>query len=326
MGTKMIMLIQNYNLNTIFKRNFMKTSKTSLGAGEGGGGEDPNKNKFTFKSGHENDSRPPRIEINYQKINESNQQVIEKSDEISSSLSKVLEDIGINVERLNDLALKNMQHEVRIMRIEQTIEDNTTSLNTLRTEVHSSIQTICTEFEKKLKMNRENQEAVYQQHLYQTNQNIAEQNILIQQQIAQYRQDILNNNQEVINNTTARINEIAQNATTSIFNNITNFILTFGGLFETRFVGYIGILVIAVSGITLMMRMRSNSAPQTIIIQTPPPMIEMPMQSPSVETQSTINTELRETGSIIVKLLKLMNKWLKIMYEKQLEKLEKFKK
>lgn len=41
---------------------------------------------------------------------------------------------------------------------------------------------------------------------------------------------------------------------------------------------------------------------------------------------NSIKSELRETGGLIVKLLKLVNKWLNVLYEKQLEKLEKYKK
>lgn len=310
----------------------MKTTKTSIGNVPGkDGDEDPNKDRWTFgyKSSHANDNKPSVIEIKYQQLIESNKTIRHQADEASTALSEVLNKIGINIKRLNLLATQNRENKERLNNLEKTIQDNTNNLKTLQSNMDIKIQEMSKQMAQELEKNKETQQYLYQQYVTQTNQIIEHKNNLIGEQIAQYRQEILTNNEEVINNSANRINEIAENATTNIFNNITNFILTFGGLFDTRIVGYIGIIVIGLSVGMLIIRSRGNE-PQTIIIQQTPatstPMIELPMQQTINNNDNSIKSELRETGGLIVKLLKLVNKWLNVLYEKQLEKLEKYKK
>lgn len=128
------MTILNYNnilLNKIFKRE-MKTTKTSVGIG--GGDDDPNKDKWTdgYKSSHANDSKQSAIEIKYQKLLESNQKIREGADQASTALSEILQSLGVNISRLNTLAIQN-QEKIK------NIEDNTNNLNSFRNNMDNSI-------------------------------------------------------------------------------------------------------------------------------------------------------------------------------------------
>lgn len=315
----------------------MKTTKTSVGIGPGkDGDEDPNKWTFSYKSTHANDDTPSNIELDYQSLLDKNIVIKNNTERTSQVLQKVFEKLGVNIRKLNELANEHAKNNLKMEKLQEEVKENTINIDALKTAMDEKIQRMSLEMSKKLQEEIANERELRFQDVADINNAIRHQNELINSQIEQNTKNVLANNETVVNNTRGRIDEIAENATSSFFRHITNFLTTFGGLFDTRIVGYIGITIITVSA-CMWLRSRNNASQ----IQTTPtvtvitlPATAAPINEASIlqqnndnqDNSSTIRSELRETTGIIVKLIKTLNKWLKILYEKQLDRLEKYKK
>jgi hypothetical protein len=322
----MITLIQNninifglnFGLNKTVKRCFMLKKKNYPSIADGSDGDNPKEN--FFDPGKKTCEAPKRTviikgdnkETDFDKIYESMSQINKNSSISNNNLNTLINDSVDRVNKLKQLVSENYTHKDEFNNFQNKVDNY---IN-LRQVEYTNLNNRIIDFQNQCSKDIEDRYACIEEKLAinssATKDLIAQQQAVIKEELEKFRNETLKNNDDVIKKATSNIDAIAENALSNSISRILNFIFTFGGLFDTRLIGYVSMSILFIFMITLFVRNSHNSniVPQQIIIQTAapnnPPSIELPIQQPL--DNSTIRSELQETHGVIVKLLKLVNK------------------
>lgn len=307
----------------------MVTNKNG-GGGLPPGGDPPKKNWIDLGSGHKNDDKQSYIEQLLNKsIEDLNKQKL-TLDKISSNLDDTLKQFENNEQNLKKIThnYNNIikDNETKTEEISETtqsvIQQQQANENTL-TDSYNQLNCTLKDYVKA------NQTGV--EHLEKD----------VSEEIVKKKDEILNNVKTLtennlnqidnkinnrIDNIRSSIDEIILRSINNALNRVINFVLSFGGLFDTRFYSYIIITIIIIGAGSYMFKSRAiniNLTAPPQIQAAPTPIIEIPMQQPAPNNTTNNNeepsTEVSLLRSALIKMLKILNKWL----EKKIDKLNK---